>query len=140
MKYFDLIITECKRLNEAIEKHFNHWDIYFVSAGHDNISYGFNKDLLVFRYSTERYHLGKTMLLTGVAVKLGHDSQKTYPISQVIAFIESGCTGFEDTYDFPSLESAIASITQFYELIQLEGNIGWEQKYVEYINAKFSNW
>ncbi len=140
MKYFDLIITECTRLNEVIEQHFNQWDLCFVNAGHDNITYGFNKDLLVFCYSTEKYELGKTMVLTGVKVKLAHDLHRTYPISQVVAFIESGCTGFEETYDIPSLETAMTSITKFYDLIQLERSIDWEQKYVAHTKTKYSNW
>ncbi len=131
MKYFDLIIDECKRINEVLIKQND--DFYFANASQSRITYGFNLGLLIFRYDPERYEYGSVMVLKGLHIKFNHDTEKEYPVSEALSFLQNNCKEFKTSPDTLSLEEHLKEFNSFINLVPKYEN--WNELYKKHLKS-----
>ena len=89
MQYFDLIFNECKKLNELLTDKFINNELFFIDANISEVSYGLNKNLVIFCYYPERYEYGKIMNLKGVNIRIDYDKERQYSVSELNSFFKN---------------------------------------------------
>ena len=138
MKNFDLISNECLQLNELIATNFPGVDSFFISSSFHEIVYVIANDEVIFKYNSERYDGNDTMNLKGVSIRLNQETDRTYPLSQVLSFFDNNCEKYVDSYDIYTHAETIQRIKSFFELTKV--NDEWESKFNAYKKAKTFKW
>lgn len=139
MQYFDLIFEECKKLNEILNNAFKNNELFFIDANIAEITYGLDKDAIVFCYYPERYEYGKIMLLKDVALRLSYDKQRQYSISQLYSFFQNNCKFYEESNKFITTEEYMDLIQSVIQTLNLN-KIEWEEKFILYKKSITPEW
>ncbi|MFO0321359.1 MAG: hypothetical protein ACK504_02915 [Bacteroidota bacterium] len=139
MQYFDLIFDECKKLNEILDKTFRNNELFFIDANIAEITYGLDKDAIVFCYYPERHEYGKIMLLKDVFIRLSFDMQRQYSISQLYSFFQNNFKFYEESSKLIATGEYIDLIQSVLHLLNLNKN-EWEEKFILYKKSITPKW
>ena len=133
MKYFDLVRSECIKINKIIDSRYD--TLFFIEASLQKIVYGDRNNFLIFSYAPERNEYGEIMILKGLIIRSTDSTSKEYPINQIVSFLQNDCQFFEEKTELISLKEQLNNYDSYKVLRKIYPE--WELKYQEYIKKKY---